>query len=138
MITQAIKRWLRNIFAWWPWKNTPPETYRQVSGPLGMNASPQEGISRSTIEGTTQSSITPRLSTIEERPEHTISAQKSASNDKAESPLPSSLRSPAENAAEPDNSTSPAASSTPTPQQRLEFLRYLVERGIINEGHEEL
>jgi hypothetical protein len=142
MITQAIKRWLRNMFAWWPWKHTPPETYRQASGPLGMNASSQEGISRSTVEGTTQSSITPRLSTIEERPEHTISAPKSASNDITETPLPPSLRLPAESVTESSSgSASPAASpapSAPTPQQRLEFLRYLVERGIINEGSEEL
>ena len=139
MITQAIKRWLRNVFAWWPWKYTPSEAYKQASVvPPGMNTS-QEGISRSAVEGTTaQASITPRLSTIEERPEHTISAQKPATNDIAEPSLPTSLRSPADSATEPGN-TSLAASSTPsapTPQQRLEFLRYLVERGIVNEGQE--
>src|ERR1700730_2636462 len=109
MITQAIKRWLRNVFAWWPWKHASPEVYRQASGPLGMNTS-QEGISRSTVEGTTfQTSITPRLSTIEERPEHTISAQKSATNDIAETPLPPSLRSPADSATESgNNNASPA------------------------------
>ena len=134
MITQAIKRWLRNVFAWWPWKHTSPEAYRQASGPLGINTS-QEGISRSAVEGTTaQTSITPRLSTIEERPEHTISAQKSTMNDKAETPLLPSLRTPAESSTEPSNSN---AAPAPTPQQRLEFLRYLVERGIINEGHKD-
>ncbi len=132
MITQAIKRWLRNMFAWWPWKSTPQEAYRQASGPLGINTAP-EGISRSAVEGSTaQSSITPRLSTIEERPGHTISAQKSATDDKAEIPLSPSLQSLAENTAEPDN-VSPA----PTSQQRLEFLRYLVQRGIVNEGQED-
>lgn len=138
MITQAIKRWMRSIFAWWPWKHTQPEAYRQASGPLGMNTS-QEGISRSALEGTTsQTSITPRLSTIEERPEHTISAQKPATNDIAETSLPPPLRPPADSATAPGNSNaSPAATSPPTPQQRLEFLRYLVERGIINEGSEE-
>jgi len=94
MITQAIKRWLHNMFAWWPWKHTPLTTYRQASGPLGMNTS-QEGISLSAVEGTTpQASITPRLSTIEERPERTISAPIPAPNDMAETPLPPSLRSP--------------------------------------------
>src|SRR5579859_7914251 len=135
MITQTIKRWFRTMFAWWPWKSTPPAAYRQASGPLGINTS-QEGISRSAVEGTTaQTSITPRLSTIEERPEHTISAQKSTTNDKAETPLLPSLRTPAESATEPSNDN---VASAPTPQQRLEFLRYLVERGIINEGSEEL
>src|SRR5690242_3803832 len=120
MITQAIKRWLRNMFAWWPWKSTPPEAYRRASGQLGMNTSP-EGISRSAVEGSpAQTSITPRLSTIEERP---ISAQTSATNDIAEMPLSPSIRSSAENATEPDNGN---VSPAPTPQQRLEFLRYLV------------
>jgi hypothetical protein len=132
MITQAIKRWLRNMFAWWPWKSIPPEAYRRTSGQLGMNTSP-EGISRSAVEGSTaQTSITPRLSTIEERPQRPISAQTSATNDIAETPLSPSLQSPAENPVEPGN-VSPA----PTPQQRLEFLRYLVQRGIVNEGQED-
>ena len=127
MITQAIKRWLRNMFAWWPWKYTPPETYRQTNTiPPGMNTS-QEGISRAAVEGTTaQTSVTPRLSTIEERPEHPLSAPKSLPDDRAETPLSPPSGSPAESTAEP----------APTPQQRLEFLRYLVQRGIINEGQE--
>lgn len=136
MITQAIKRWLRNMFAWWPWKSTPQEAYRQTSSPLGMNTSP-EGISRSAVEGSTaQTSITPRLSTIEERPQHPISAQKSAPNDIAETSLSLPFQPSAENATE-SGSASPVASA-PTPQQRLEFLRYLVQRGIINEGSEDL
>jgi hypothetical protein len=136
MITQAIKRWLRNVFAWWPWKHTAPVAYRQASGPLGMNTS-QEGISLSAVEGTTpQASITPRLSTIEER---TISAHIPATNDMAETPIPPSLRSPVDISTEPGkDDASPAVPSTPTPQQRLEFLRYLVKRGIVNEGSEEM
>ncbi len=135
MITQAIKRWLRNIFAWWPWKHSSPEAYRQASGQLGINTS-QEGISRSAVEGTTaQTSITPRLSIIEERPAHTISAQKSTPDDRAETPLPPSLQSFVDDISEPGEGNAPPA---PTPQQRLEFLRYLVEHGIINEGSEEL
>jgi len=138
MITQAIKRWLRHMFAWWPWKHTPPAAYRQASGPLGMNTS-QEGISLSAVEGTTpQASITPRLSTIEERPERTISAPIPAPNDMAETPLPPSLRSPVDISTGPGiDDASPAVPSTPTPQQRLEFLRYLVKRGIVNEGLDE-
>lgn len=138
MITQAIKRWLRNMFAWWPWKHTPPAAYGQASGPLGMNTS-QEGTTLSAVEGTTpQASITPRLSTIEERPDRTISAHIPAINDMVETPLPPSLRSPVDIATEPGKEdASPADSSTPTPQQRLEFLRYLVKRGIVNEGQED-
>jgi hypothetical protein len=138
MITQTIKRWLRNMFAWWPWKHTPPVAYRQASGPLAMNTS-QEGISLSAVEGTTpQASITPRLSTIDERPDRTISAHIPAINDIVETPLPPPLRSPVDIATEPGKEdASPADPSTPTPQQRLEFLRYLVKRGIVNEGQED-
>lgn len=138
MITQAIKRWLRDMFAWWPWKHTPPVAYRQASGPLGMNTS-QEGISLSAVEGTTpQASITPRLSTIEERPDRTISAHSPATDDMTETPLPPSLRLPVDITTEPGtDDASPAAPSAPTPQQRLEFLRYLVKRGIVNEGLED-
>ncbi len=138
MITQAIKRWLRNMFAWWPWKHTPPPDYWQTSGPLGMNTS-QDGISLSAVEGTTpQASITPRLSTIEERPDRTISAHNSALNDTPETPLPPSFLSPVDITTEPGkDDASPAVPSTPTPQQRLEFLRYLIKRGIVNEGQED-
>ena len=139
MITQAIKRWLHNAFAWWPWKHTPPDVFRQASGPLGTNTS-QESVSRSAVEGTTpQASISPRLSTIEERPERTISAQKPAPNDMAETPLPPSLRPQVDNSTGSSyENASPAVPSAPTPQQRLEFLRYLVKRGIVNEGSEEI
>jgi hypothetical protein len=139
MITQAIRRWLRNVFAWWPWKSAPQEAYRQASGPLGVNTS-QEGIARSAVERTTpQANITPRLSTIEERPADTISTQKPATNDIARTALPPFLQSPEESAPEPGKDlASSAASSTPTPQQRLEFLRYLVKRGIVNEGSDDL
>jgi hypothetical protein len=135
MITQAIKHWLRSMFAWWPWKHTTPVAYSQTSGQLGVGTTP-DGISLSAVEGTTpQANITPRLSTIEERPERTIPAP----NDMAETPLPPSLRSPVDISTEPGkDDASPAVPSTPTPQQRLEFLRYLVKRGIVNEGSEEM
>jgi hypothetical protein len=138
MITQAIKRWLRDMFAWWPWKQTPPMTYRQASGPLSVGTTP-EGVSLSVIEGTTpQASITPRLSIIEERPERIIQPHISATDDIAETPLPPSLRPPVDISTGPGkNEAALAVPSTPTPQQRLEFLQYLVKRGIVNEGFEE-
>ena len=135
MITQAIKRWLHNMFSWWPWKHIPPEAYRQASGPLVVGTT-QEGISLSAVEGTMpQASMTPRLSTIEERPERTLSAP----DEMAETPLPPSLRSPVDISTEPGKeNASPAVLSTPTPRQRLEFLQYLVKRGIVNEGFEDM
>jgi|SRR5579863_2101921 len=141
MITQAIKRWLRNMFAWWPWRHTTPLDYRHISGPLSAGTT-HEGVSLSAVEGTTpQASATPRRSSIEERPERMIQAHLPATSDLAETPLPPSLRPPVDISTEPGKAgkddASPAVPSTPTPQQRLEFLQYLVKRGILNEGFEE-
>jgi hypothetical protein len=132
MITQAIKRWLSNMFAWWPWKHSPPREYRKASGPLSVGTT-AEGMSLSAVEGTTpQGSITPRLSTIEERPER---MNIPPANDIAETSLSSSLKPPVDISTEPGTGdAAPAVPSTPTPQQRLEFLQYLVKRGIVNEG----
>jgi hypothetical protein len=52
------------------------------------------------------------------------------------------LTSPADKAADifsSDAPTTPAPTlgSAPTPEQQLEFLHYLVKRGIVNEGFEE-
>lgn len=134
MITQSIKHWLRKMFVWWPWRQTPPMEYNHVSGPL--NEATPEGVSLSTIEGTApQTSVTPRLSTIGERPDCLVQTPSPAANDLAETPVPPSLTPPVDTPGEPNKEDiSPAVPSTPTPQQRLEFLRYLVERGIVNEG----
>jgi hypothetical protein len=138
MITQAIKRWLRNMFAWWPWKHTPPLEYSPVSGPLSAGTT-QEGISLSAVEGTTpQASVAPRRSSIEERPDRIIQAHLPATSDLTETPLPPPLSPPLDISTEPGkDDAAPAVPSTPTPQQRLEFLQYLVKRGIVNEGFED-
>ncbi len=134
MITQ-MKRWLRNMFAWWPWKYSPPVAYNNVSGPLSAET-PQEGVSYSALEGTTpQASIAPRRFTTEERPERIVQAHSPTTSDLTETPLPPSLRPPVDISTEPGKEdATPAVPSTPSPQQRLEFLRYLVKRGIVNEG----
>lgn len=108
--------------------------YKHASGPL--NKGTTEGVSLSTIDGTApQTSVTPRLSTIEERPGRMFQTSSPAASDLNETPVPPSLVPPLDMPGEPNKEDiSPAVPSTPTPQQRLEFLRYLVERGIVNEG----
>ena len=140
MITQ-VKRWLHTMFSWWPWRQMPPLEYRHVGG-IFSKGTPQEGISLSAVDGTTsQSSMIPRLSTIDERPERIIQAQIPATGDFAETPLPPSLRPLLDISTEPGEAgkhdAASSVPSTPTPQQRLEFLQYLVKRGIVNEGFEE-
>jgi hypothetical protein len=132
MITQRIKNWLRRVFSWWPSRRQiSPVEFRHDSGPLSVVA-PSEGASRSTLEGTTPqtsatnatgaASTTPFLSTTEERPTYT-----------ALTPSPADIASASAETASPPARIPP----TPTPEQRLEFLRYLVKRGILNEGKEE-
>ena len=145
MITQRIRNWLRRVFTWWPWRQTPPVDYRRDSGALSA-VMPSEGKSLSTRGGTTPqagatspSNTTPCLSTIEERPAFTGDASPPASEDPA-AVHPSASNQPADNAAASSDKPPPSGSriqSAPTQQQRLEFLRYLVHHGIVNEGKEE-
>jgi hypothetical protein len=133
MITQSIKHWLRKMFAWWPWRQAQPVEYNHVSGPLSKVT--PEGVSLSTIDGTApQTSITPRLSTIEERSERLA---QTPSSDLAETPVLPPVTPAVDMPTEPPKEDiSPVVPATPTPQQRLEFMRYLVKRGIVNEGFE--
>ena len=134
MITQRFRHWLSRVFAWWPWRQSSPVDYRHDSGALSA-VTPSEGVSLSTQGATTQqgpASATPYFSTLEERPAFTTRTPSPASNDPATPQLPPS---------NPTTDISLAANSqanpAPTPQQRLEFLRYLVRQGIVNEGEEE-
>ena len=133
MITQSFKRWLHKMFAWWPWRQAQPMEYKHASGPLSKGTA--EGVSLSTVDGTApQTSITPRLSTIEERPERILQTPFPAASDL---PVPPPVTTPADMPGEPiKEDISPAVLSAPTPEQRLEFMRYLVKRGIVNEGFE--
>ena len=136
MITQSFKRWLHKMFAWWPWRQSPPMEYKHESGPLSQGTA--EGVSLSTIDGTApQTSVTPRLSTIEERPERILQTPFPAANHLTETPVSPPVTPPADIPGEPiKEDILPAVPSAPTPEQRLEFMRYLVKRGIVNEGFE--
>ncbi|HEV2579797.1 MAG TPA: hypothetical protein VGT44_03000 [Ktedonobacteraceae bacterium] len=144
MITQRIKNWLRQVFSWWPSRRqASPVEYRHDSGALSVVA-PSEGVSLSALEGTTPQTsatnttgaATPFLSTTEERPAYTALTPSPANDEPAAPHLPGSPADivPASGEAVALTAHIPPA---PTPQQRLEFLRYLVKRGIVNEGKEE-
>jgi len=138
MITQAMKNWFRRAFAWWPWKQSAQVAYPRMSGPLNAVV-PSEGVAHSSIDGTApQTSATPRLSTLEERPGY-ISPVPSNNDPATSHPslLPTSVDMPVTPTDLLQDAPSTAEALSPTPQQRLEFLRYLVKRGLVNEGHEE-
>ena len=129
MITQAIKGWLQKLFAWWPWKQSTPVERQQVASTLSRGFSPETS-SWPQREGTaSQSGIAPRLSTLENPSERVIQSQ-------AETFEPPSLSVPASLVNKVSESSREMLPSIPTTRQRLEFLRYLVQRGIVNEGFE--
>lgn len=147
MITQTIKNWLRKMFAWWPWKEPTAPEYSHVTSSLNMGTTP-ESASRSVIDGVIpQTGMTPRLSTMEDWPERVVQPGFLPTNERVETPLssPPPPSPPVEKGREtliPVNSgESPPAliapTSSPTAQQQLDFLQYLVRRGIVNEGFEE-
>ncbi len=132
-LSQTIKNWLYKMFAWWPWKQSTQIEYSDAANPLNKGIS-QEPLSISLIDGIApQAGIIPRLSTVEEWPEHVGQSNFLAADEFAETPsLPSGDGETLK------KSTTPAdAQTSPSPQQRLEFLRYLIKRGIVNEGSEE-
>jgi hypothetical protein len=118
------------MFAWWPWKQSPPIPVQHVASAASRGSAPETALWR-TEEGTApQAGTSPRRLPLEKRPD--LSGRSETAD-----------RSPRSTAASP-SATSPElpalAPDTPsslTSQQRLEFLRYLVQRGIVNEGFEE-
>ncbi len=133
MITQAIKQWLHKLFAWWPWHPSTKTEFVHTTGSLNQGAA-QEMTARSTIDG-----VAPRRSTIEEWPERIVQPSPPLLEERAESTFPSLPPPPAEKVKEVRIGEASASSISPTPtaERQLEFLRYLVKRGIVNEGFAE-
>ena len=139
MITQAIKQWLGKMFAWWPWRPSPKTEYLHTSGSLNKGAA-QEMTARSTIDGVAprRTEASPRPY-IEEWPERIVQPSADAINrvpteERTETTFPSLPATPIEKAREASTSS---ISPTPRAERELEFLRYLVKRGIVNEGFAE-
>jgi hypothetical protein len=132
MITQTIKGWLQKAFAWWPWKQSPPIEYPHVASGVSSNSAPE--IPRWTsLEGPVpQTGATPRRFTVENRAERRVQPLSEVPYSPPFVP-PTSL-SPV--GAESTETVEDVRQHAPTPQQRLEFLRYLVQRGILNEDME--
>ncbi len=144
MITQGIKRWLQSLFAWWPWRHASEDDYAQTPGTLNKGTTP-EALFFTTVDGPYAQPAQPGITSVAVEPieedtvlesgrptpeERSFSALKPGTEDS--SPLPIS-----EEKTKPVQGSGTVAQETPapTPQQRLEFMRYLVERGIVNEGH---
>ena len=137
-LTQAITNWLQKMFAWWPWKQSTQFEY----SPYAINkGATQETLSKSMTDGIApQTGTVPRLSTIQEWPERVFQTDVTAKNELPETP---SLDSSGDGesmkkSATPSDETPAGVQTSPSTQQRLEFLQYLIKRGIVNEGVEEM
>ncbi len=124
MITQAIKAWFHKMFAWWPWKQSPLMEYQHITSATARGSSPETALRASKEETIPQAGITPRRFGLENRSERQSQPRSEAPDVSPPSP-PVSL-----------SHTSSEPGNAPDARQRLEFLRYLVQRGIVNEGFE--
>lgn len=131
MITQAIKDWLHKMFAWWPWKQSTPLEYQHVASGVSSAATPETSLWISEDGTFPQAGATPRRFTLESRAER-LAQPRAEAPEVSPFALPAALRTGADSEEEFEKN----APGTPTSLQRLEFLRYLVQHGIVNEGFE--
>ena len=139
-LTQAITNWLHKMFAWWPWKKSTQIEYSPYSSSI-ITGTSQETISKSMNDSiASQTGITPRLSTIQEWPERVVQTDVTAKNELPEMlpPVSSGNEEPIKKSIMSVDETSAGMQTSPSTQQRLEFLQYLIKRGIVNEGSEEM
>ena len=137
-LTHAIKNWLQKMFAWWPWKQSTQVEYSSYAINKGTT---QETLSKSMTDGIApQTGIVPSLSTIQEWHERVVQTDVTAKNELPETPSLGSSGDgePMKKSATPKDETPAGMQTSPSTQQRLEFLQYLVKRGIVNEGVEDI
>ena len=158
MLTQAIRRWLNKLFGWWPWKNPSEPEYAHAGSPLNKSIT-QEPVLRSTSDGTPPQAGTgaaPQIvgqgetscSTIDEWPEsimqlpptHIEKSELPSLSLPTTPPIETTTTSPENMPTAKGKGETPFPDTpppTPTPEQQLQFLHYLVKRGIVNEGFAE-
>jgi|SRR5258706_11331716 hypothetical protein len=159
MITQAFKRWLHKLFGWLSGKPVADAEYAHAKTPLntGMTSEP---LTRPAMDGAAPpAGVAPLIlgqgetscSTLDEWPERPAQGSSSPPSPPAEkielptTPPPVPHAPPVETSLIAKESIPAKTKSTrpeippppPTPEQKLEFLHYLVRRGIVNEGFTE-
>jgi hypothetical protein len=143
MITQSIKQWLSRLFAWLPWRRSLEADYTQAVSNLNPGVT-QEPMVRSTVDGPLPQTGTTSVAveqgrdeeipessrpTTEERPEQVVSSHPPLAEDSAGPRLLTEALK--------ESNKVEAPPPSPTAEQKLAFLQYLVKRGIVNEGFSE-
>jgi hypothetical protein len=129
MITQALKRWLQKLFAWWPWKSTPATGYSQAVRNSGTT---QETVWRTTMEGPLPQAGMMSVAVEQDEAVPEQGWMLASTEDHTERPV-----QPVSPTAEHSGSPGELSAPSPTFEQQLEFLHYLVKRGLVNEGFTE-
>ncbi len=130
MITQAFKRWLHTMFAWWPRKKRIEPVPIVEATALPYQGYTRETTSRS-VDGSAHTHIPPTAQPI---------APTAHPADERAIPIPlSSPPNPDEkalssNKLSPHPVSSEAMDTATSEEQQLEFLYFLVKRGVFNEG----
>jgi hypothetical protein len=142
MITQTLKLWLNKLFAWWPWSRSNHVNYSQATSSLNRGTTqelvwrtsvdgyiPQPGISSVAVEQEMDDSALESLrSSVDEYPER-VSQPYQPEPDEALPALSSQTNVVQEPSLFPGD-----VAAVSSEEQHLTFLRYMVKRGIYNEG----
>jgi hypothetical protein len=142
MIIQTIKAWLDKLFAWWPWKRSSTVAYPEPTSNMSKSIA-QEQVWRSVIEAPMPQ---PDISSV--AVEHGVAENMPEPQPLLSDELSERLSPPAKHDEPPtlshtlpsvigkDMTILPDDVLMPSsrPEQQLEFLRYLVQQGVINEG----
>lgn len=141
MITQTIKGWLSRLFAWWPWKRSPGTSYAQAISNMNSGMT-QEAMLRNTVDGPLPQTGSTSVAVEQGRGEDIPESSRPTTEERPEQVLPSHPFTAEETPSPPTGTekkplTVEASPPSPTPEQKLAFLQYLVKRGTINEGFSE-
>jgi hypothetical protein len=135
MITQEIKRWLYKLFSWWPWRQSSASLPAQPVSNLNRSTS-QDTLLR-TADGTIPPTLQSGIASIvaEQSIEGTPPDSHSEYLVSPGSPLsPEDLLSQPDISPPTHPSLPPLSDVTLTFEQKLSFIKFLVDKGYINEG----
>lgn len=144
MITQTFKRWMKTLFAWWPWKRSARVEYTPLVHSSRRNSMPEPlwyVADATTPQQSTAIAVEQELTSYPsplpepDEPSVDMYAMHSHHTHKDQQlPVPISSSTDT-NLLSPSSLPVPIASPQLSPAEcHLIFLRYLFERGLLNEG----
>lgn len=124
MMIDTLKSWLSNIFAWWPWRRSVRVPYMRSVDGSGTSSAP-EPLWHTTGElHATHDPIYPQQGSFSIAVEQGMEGLATQSSSTSMPDLPST-----------DTHSDTSRHAPPAQAEaHLTFLRYLVKRGIVNEG----